>query len=426
MKSVQNFQIIKRCRLCGSNQIYSMLNLGNQSFGGIFPKTKKQKVPFGPLNLAKCKNCNLVQLKHNFNRNKMFGTNYGYESGINRSMKNHLKNLHKYVFKFTSLKKNDAVVDIGSNDGTLLNFFSKNNKKLYGIDPTINQKFKKLYNKNINCISKLFDNLTVNFLKKKIKKAKIVFSIAMFYDLPNPVKFAKNVKELIGNEGIWVSEQSYYPFMLKSNSFDTICHEHLEYYTIKSFKNICETANLKIIDISFNDVNGGSFRVVTSNKNSHFKEFKKLKFYENKEKILLKKHSYYKFLKNINIIKNKLNLFLNNVKKEKKIVYGYGASTKGNVLLQYFKINKNLLPFISEVNKFKFNRYTPLTKIKILDHRKVIKNLPNYFLVLPWHFKKYILKNDINLLKRGVKYIFPLPNIKIYSFNNGKIIYKKL
>ena len=247
-----------------------MINLGNQSFGGIFPKTTKQSVPSGPLNLVKCKNCNLVQLKHNFNRNKMFGTNYGYESGINRSMKNHLKNLLKYALKFTSLKKDDAVVDIGSNDGTLLNFFSKKNKKLYGIDPTINQKFKKLYNKNINCISKLFDHLTVNFLKKKIKKAKIIFSIAMFYDLPNPVKFAKNVNELIGSDGIWVSEQSYYPFMLKTNSFDTICHEHLEYYTIKSFKKICEMTNLKIIDISFNDINGGSFRVITSNKNSNY------------------------------------------------------------------------------------------------------------------------------------------------------------
>ena len=403
-----------------------MINLGNQSFGGIFPKTTKQRVPFGPLNLVKCKNCNLVQLKHNFNRNKMFGTNYGYESGINKSMKNHLKNLLKYTYRFTSLKKDDAVVDIGSNDGTLLNFFNKNNKKLYGIDPTINQKFKKYYNKNINCISKLFDHLTVNFLKKKIKKAKIIFSIAMFYDLPNPVKFAKNINELIENEGIWVSEQSYYPFMLKTNSFDTICHEHLEYYTIKSFKNICEQANLKIIDISFNDTNGGSFRVITSSKNSKYKEFKKLKFYEDKEKILLKEYSHYKFFKNIKIIKNKLNLFLKKAKKEKQIVYGYGASTKGNVLLQYFKINKNLLPFICEVNKFKFNRYTPLTKIKIIDQNKVDKNPPNYFLVLPWHFKKYILKNDIHLLKKGVKYIFPLPDIKIYKFHNGKIICKKI
>jgi len=426
MKSFKNFEIIKRCRSCGSKKINSILNLGNQSFGGIFPKTKKQKVPFGPLILTKCINCDLVQLKHNFNRSKMFGSNYGYESGINNSMKKHLKNLVTYALKFTSFKKNDAIVDIGSNDGTLLNFFNKNNKKLYGIDPTINQKFKKYYNKNINCISKLFDNLTVKFIKRKIKKAKIVFSIAMFYDLPNPVRFAKNVNEIIGNDGIWVSEQSYYPFMLKTNSFDTICHEHLEYYTIKSFKNICEKADLKIIDISFNDTNGGSFRIIASNKNSHFKEFKKLKFYQNKERILLKKYSYNKFLRNIKVINTKLNSFLKKLKTKNKITYGYGASTKGNVLLQYFKISKNVLPFISEVNKFKFNRYTPLTKIKILDQMKVEKNLPNYFLVLPWHFKKYILKNDINLLKKGVKYIFPLPNIKIYRFYNGKIIHKKL
>ena len=166
----------------------------------------------------------------------MFGINYGYESGINKSMKNHLKNVVRHSSQIVSLEKNDAVVDIGSNDGTLLNFFRRGKQKLYGIDPTINKKFKKNNNKKIHCISRLFDTIAVETLQKKIKKAKIVFSIAMFYDLPDPVKFAQNIKRIIGDDGIWVSEQSYCPFMLKNNSFDTICHEHLEYYTIKSIR----------------------------------------------------------------------------------------------------------------------------------------------------------------------------------------------
>jgi hypothetical protein len=356
----------------------------------------------------------------------MFGTNYGYESGINKSMKNHLKNIVQYSSRVISLKKNDAVVDIGSNDGTLLNFFRSGEQKLYGIDPTINKKFKKNYNKKIYCISRLFDTIAAETLRKKIKKAKIVFSIAMFYDLPNPVKFAQNIKKIIGDEGIWVSEQSYCPFMLKNNSFDTICHEHIEYYTIKSIRYIFEKVGLKIVDIKFNDVNGGSFRIIASSLNSKLKEFSKLKFYEKREKILLRKHSFSKFIKKIRTIKCNLNFLLRKISSQNKTVYGYGASTKGNVLLQHFNITDKYLPYISEVNKFKFNRYTPLTKIKILDHNKISKKLPDFFLVLPWHFKNNILKKDIHILKKGVKYIFPLPNIRIYAYQKNMITSNKL
>ena len=426
MKSYKNFQIINKCRSCSSKKLTKIFNLGHQSFGGIFPSSRKQNVPTGPLQIIKCKKCDLFQLRHNFNREKMFGKNYGYESGINISMKKHLKNVVRHSLNVISLKKNDAVVDIGSNDATLLNFFKNKKQKLYGIDPTINKKFKKYYNKNIHCISSLFDTITVESLKKKIKKAKIVFSIAMFYDLPNPIKFAQNIKKIIGNDGIWVSEQSYCPFMLKNNSFDTICHEHLEYYTIKSIKYIFKKVGLKIIDIKFNDVNGGSFRIIVSSVNSKLKEFRKLNFYEKREKILLRKYSFGKFIKKIRTIKRNLNYLLRKISSQNKTVYGYGASTKGNVLLQHFNITNKYLPYISEVNKFKFNRYTPLTKIKILDHNKICKKLPDFFLVLPWHFKNNILKKDIHILKKGVKYIFPLPNIRIYTYRKNMVTSNKL
>ena len=426
MKSFEIFNSINKCRSCSSKQITKIFSLGHQCFGGIFPSSKKQNIPTGPLELIKCKKCQLIQLKHNFNRGKMFGINYGYESGINKSMKNHLKNVVRHSSKIISLKKSDAVVDIGSNDGTLLNFFRNGEQKLYGIDPTINKKFKKNYNKKIHCISRLFDTIAVETLQKKIKKAKIVFSIAMFYDLPNPVKFAQNIKRIIGDDGIWVSEQSYCPFMLKNNSFDTICHEHLEYYTIKSIRYIFEKVGLKIVDIKFNDVNGGSFRTIVSSVNSKLKEFRKLNFYEKREKILLKKYSFGKFIKKIRTIKRNLNYLLRKISLQNKTVYGYGASTKGNVLLQHFNITDKHLPYISEVNKFKFNRYTPLTKIKILDHNTICKKLPDYFLVLPWHFKNNILKKDIHILKKGVKYIFPLPNIRIYTYRKNIVASSKL
>ncbi len=356
----------------------------------------------------------------------MFGTNYGYESGINKSMKKHLKNIVRHSLKIITLKKDDAIIDIGSNDATLLNFFKNRKQKLYGIDPTINKKFKKYYNKNIYCISKLFDNIAADTLQKTIKRAKIVFSIAMFYDLPNPIQFCKNIKKLIGDDGIWVSEQSYCPFMLKSNSFDTICHEHLEYYTIESIKYIFKKVGLKIIDIKFNDINGGSFRIIASSARSKLKEFKKLNFYEKREKILLKKYSFNKFIKKTRKIKHNLKYLLRKIRSQNKIVYGYGASTKGNVLLQHFNITDKLLPYIVEVNKFKFNRYTPLTNIKIMDYNKISKKLPDFFLVLPWHFKDNILKKDMHILKKGVKYIFPLPGIRTYAYRKNKVISSKL
>ena len=426
MKSFKNFHSIQKCRSCSSKQLTKIFNLGYQCFGGIFPPTKKHYVPTGPLELIKCTKCQLIQLKHNFNREKMFGTNYGYESGINKSMKEHLRIVVQHSLKKISLKRDDVIIDIGSNDATLLNFLKNRKQKLYGIDPTINKKFKKYYNKNIYRISKLFDNIAADTLQKKIKRAKIIFSIAMFYDLPNPVQFCENIKKLIGNDGIWVSEQSYCPFMLKNNSFDTICHEHLEYYTLESIKYIFKKVGLKIIDIKFNDINGGSFRFIASSKNSKHKEFRKLHFYEEREKILLKKYSFNQFIKNIRLVKHDLKYLLRKILSQNKTVYGYGASTKGNVLLQHFNINDKLLPYISEINKFKFNRYTPLTKIKILDHKKVCKKLPDFFLVLPWHFKNNILKKDIHILKKGVKYIFPLPDIRIYSYRKNRVISNKL
>ena len=427
MKLIQSFSNIYKCRSCSSKRIVDKFNLGHQCFGGIFPSSRKQKVPSGPLYLVKCSNCHLIQLKHNFNRKKMFGSNYGYRSGINKSMQNHLKYVLKDALNFVSLRRNDAVIDIGSNDGTLLNFFKNKNQKLYGIDPTI-AKFKKYYNKTICRIPSLFNDSVVANLKKnfKTKKAKIIFSLAMFYDLPNPIKFAENIKKVISNEGVWILEQSYYPLMLKNNSFDTICHEHLEYYTIRSIKYIFEKTGFKIIDIKFNDVNGGSFKLVVASKNSKLKEFKQLKLFEEREVLLLKKYKFKQFIRNIDVIKFKLMHLLTAMNSQKKNIYGYGASTKGNVLLQYFGIKPKLIPYISEVNEYKFNRYTPSTKIKILDHNLIRKKLPDFFLVLPWHFKNNILKKDISFLKQGVKYIFPLPNITIYSYKKNKMNVRQL
>jgi len=379
------------------------------SFTGIFPVSIKSKVPKGKLKLLRCKRCSLLQLEDNFDSNLMYGENYGYMSSLNKAMEFHLKLKSKYLLNTYRFKQGSAVLDIGSNDGTFLSFFKKN-LRLFGCDPTI-KKFRKYYRKDINLIPDFFS-------AEKFKKQKfnLVTSIAMFYDLPDPLKFTNDIKNVLTNDGVWHVEMSYMPSMLNNSSYDTICHEHLEYYSLKSIKYLMDLANLKIINISFNQINGGSISLDIAKKNSKYHENKFLiNWLLLREKLngfnTLKVQK--QFFEQCKKHKFLLNNLLKKLKSNGKKIYGYGASTKGNVILQYCKINKNYLNYIVEVNNFKYNRYTPGSKIKIVSEKYIKKQKPDYLLVLPWHFKEHILKKEKNLLDKGVKFIFPLPEIEI-------------
>tara|TARA_Y100000590_G_scaffold457061_2_gene608890 strand:+ start:15369 stop:16592 length:1224 start_codon:yes stop_codon:yes gene_type:complete len=405
--------LIKKCRSCKSNKLVETFSLGYQKLTGVFPKSKKEIIPGGDLSLVLCKNCTLLQLKQSFDSNEMYGENYGYMSSLNSSMVQHLKKKSLELSNFLKLKKNDIILDIGSNDGTFLSFFSKN-KKLIGIDPTI-IKFKNKYRKDIIQISDFFSYEKIKKILNK-KKIRLITTISMFYDLEDPVLFAKDVERLLEKNGVWHLEQSYMPTMLKNNSFDTICHEHLEYYSLKSIKFILNKAKLRIIDIQLNLVNGGSFSLTVCKKNSKFKtNHSVIEWMEKEEKKmkLQNKEIYENFFKSIKNQKNTLKNLLIKLKKEKKKVVGYGASTKGNVILQYGKINSKILPYIAEVNKFKFNKFTPGTKIKIIPESKLRKIDPDYILVLPWHFKDFIMKKERKFLAKRKKIIFPLPVVEI-------------
>ncbi len=378
-------------------------------FTGIFPNSIKGKVPKGRLGLIRCKRCSLLQLEDNFDLNLMYGENYGYMSSLNKSMKSHLKLKSKYLLDTYKLKKGNSVLDIGSNDGTFLSFFKKN-IKLFACDPTI-KKFKKYYRKDINLIPDFFSS--ENFINQKFE---LITSIAMFYDLPDPLKFANDVKNVLSDNGIWHIEMSYLPSMINNCSYDTICHEHLEYYSLKSLKFLMDLANLKIINISFNQTNGGSISLDVAKKKSKFRENK----VQINRLLLREKFNGYNSLKIQKNFFNKckkhkylLNDLLKKIKSQGKKIYGYGASTKGNVILQYCKIDKTLLNCIIEVNSFKYNRYTPGSKIKIVSEKYLKKRKPDYLLVLPWHFKDHIVKKEKKFLDNGGKFIFPLPEIKI-------------
>ncbi len=400
---------IKFCRICKSKNLENIYNLGTMSFTGIFPKNSKNKVPKGKLKLVRCKKCSLLQLEDNFDSSLMYGENYGYMSSLNKAMEFHLKLKSKYLLDTYKLKKGNYILDIGSNDGTFLSFFNKN-LQLFACDPTI-KKFKRYYRKDIK--------LTPDFFtaeKFKNLKFNLITSIAMFYDLPDPLKFANDINSVLANNGIWHIEMSYMPSMLNNSSYDTICHEHLEYYSVKSLKHLMELANLKIINISFNQVNGGSISLDVAKKKSKYPENKALiKWLLLRENIngfntsKVQKNFFYQCKKHRFL----LNDLLKKLKLQGKKIYGYGASTKGNVILQYCKINQKLLDCIIEVNSFKYNRFTPGSKIKIVSEKYLNKKKPDYLLVLPWHFKDHIIKKEKKFLDKGGKLIFPLPEIEI-------------
>jgi len=415
------FTTIKSCRICKNKNLKSIFNLGSQYLTGTFPKNKMEKVNYGPVELVKCCKkkgslskdvCGLVQLKQTFNLTLMYGMNYGYRSGLNKSMVRHLKNKVKHILSLNILKSKDLIIDIGSNDGTFLSFFS-NKFNLVGVDPTI-VKFSKYYRKDILQVPYFFSH---EILKNKItKKAKLITSIAMFYDLEDPIKFTKDIYSILDDNGIWHLELSYMPSMIKNVSYDTICHEHLEYYSLTSLKFILDKVNMKIIDIEFNEINGGSFALTVAKKKSAYKEQSKIvNWLLKKEKILKinEVETHKNFFKKCELQKKILTDLLKNLKLMNKKVYGYGASTKGNVILQYCGINSNLIKNIGEVNSYKFNKFTPGSNIKIISEKKLRKLKPDYLLVLPWHFKDFILNKEKKYLDEGVKFIFPLPDIEI-------------
>ena len=400
---------IKFCRSCKNRNISRVFSLGKQSLTGIFPSKRTDKITRGNLSLVICNKCKLLQLENNFNPDEMYGNNYGYMSSLNKSMMSHLKIKALNFKKKYKLKNGDSILDIGSNDGTFLSYFN-NKYKLYGCDPTI-KKFSKYYRKDINQIP--------DFFSKKIlggKKFNLITSISMFYDLPDPLNFAKEIFLSLKENGVWHIELSYMPMMLKNLSYDTICHEHLEYYSLKSLKFLLDKANLKIIDLSFNQINGGSIALDIAKKKSRYKEISHLINWilESEKKNQyneIKKQK--EFFNQCNNHKSLLKKLLLSLKKQNKKVLGYGASTKGNVILQYCNIDSKILPFIGEVNKFKYNKFTPGSKIKIISEKQLKKMKPDYLLVLPWHFKDHIIKRENEFLKKGGKLIFPLPDIEI-------------
>jgi GDP-D-mannose dehydratase len=405
---------IEYCRICESSDLKIVIRLGEQYITSRFPIYNDYSTPKTPIDLCVCNNCRLLQLYQTTISSELYEYEYGYRSGISNTMREHLKKYQEEIISIVNLNDMDVIVDIGSNDSTMLQYYSKNLRRI-GVDPT-GEQFKNYYN-DIELLPTYFtyENFTNRYGEIKCK---MVSSISMFYDLPNPVKFAKDIYNILHEDGIWTCEQSYLLSMLKTNSIDTICHEHLEYYSLHQIKEIADRTNFKIIDIKFNNCNGGSFRVYFSKKDS-------LLYKENTELIhnILQEEIEYgiqnddifiNFILKCDIEIKKLIDFVNIIKKNEKKIYVYGASTKGNCLLQYANLTENDIKYAVERNPKKLGKMTS-TGIEIIMEETMRKNPPDFLLVLPWHFKDEIINREKEFLDNGGQLVFPFPNFEIIS-----------
>jgi GDP-mannose 4,6-dehydratase len=408
------------CRICKISDYEEVINLGKQIITSRFPKIGDYSTPSTPICLIQCNNCKLVQLKEHLNGSELYEYEYGYRSGINNTMRQHLKTYNDYVQTYITLTSNDSVLDIGSNDSTFLSYYPSNIKRI-GIDPTGKQ-FADYY-KDIDLIPTYFTKNSIESVFENIK-FKIVTSISMFYDLPDPVQFAKDIYDLLDDDGIWSLEQSYILTMINKRSIDTICHEHIEYYSVKNIKDIMDRAGFKIINISENECNGGSFRITVSKKKcTKFLEASLLvnNYLENENNYRLNEPDCYKtFLKECDYEVEKLKLLIKSINDSGKKVYIYGASTKGNCLLQYANIGPELVKYAVERNPQKVGKMTS-TFIEIISEETMRENPPEYLLVLPWHFRDEIIKRESIFLENGGSFIFPFPQLEIYS-NKPKVL----
>jgi len=403
------------CRICTSNNLINVISLGEQIITSRFPIYGDLTTPKTPITLCMCQECGLIQLLETTNSYELYEYEYGYRSGISNTMREHLKLYQEEILSKVSLKDTDIIVDIGSNDSTMLQYYSSNLRRI-GVDPTGSQ-FKEYYG-DVELLPNYFnyENFTNTFGTEV--RCKIVSSISMFYDLPDPVQFAKDIYSVLEQDGIWTCEQSYLLTMIKTNSVDTICHEHLEYYALKQVKEIADRANFKIIDVKFNDCNGGSFRVYFAKQESiiHNEATELINNILDEELKfgIMSINTYTNFMIGCDNEVKKLQDFINCINKNGQQMYIYGASTKGNCLLQYAKIDESMIKYAVERNPKKIGKMTS-TGSMIISEETMRETPPQYLLVLPWHFRDEIIKREKTFLDAGGQLVFPFPHFEIVS-----------
>jgi NDP-4-keto-2,6-dideoxyhexose 3-C-methyltransferase len=401
------------CRICHNRALVPVLDLGTQALTGIFPRPG-EVVPTAPLELVKCgpDGCGLVQLRHTADLSLMYGIHYGYRSGIRPFMINHLHGKVRLLTRLVDLDSADLVLDIGSNDATLLRGYPANGLTRVGIDPT-GEKWREYYPDDVELISDFFSKAAFTE-RHGDRKAKIITSIAMFYDLPDPLTFMAEVRDILADDGVWMIEMSYAVPLLEIPAYDAICHEHLEYYTLSQIEWMAERTGLAVSTAEITDVNGGSLCVTLVKDTARHKvraaQVERIRQRE-ADLELDTMAPFEDFARRVSEHREQLRTFLDDSRAAGKLTLGYGASTKGNVMLQYCGIGTEDLPCIGEVSTEKHGCLTPGSGIPIVSEEEAKARRPDQLLVLPWVHRGGFIEREQEFLARGGKLVFPLPAI---------------
>ncbi len=403
--------MIRACRVCQSTQLDEILSLGNQYVSDFV--ASEGDSPQAPLEMIRCKHCGLVQLRHTFSRGSLY-RHYWYKSGISPTMRSALADLVATACQIAKPNHGDLVVDIGCNDGTLLRSYATRDLTLVGFEPAENlvQEAKKGTDWIFN------DFFTRKIFEQKFdgQKAKIVTSVAMFYDLEDPNSFVADVAEILGPKGVWVVQQNYLATMLEQNGFDNIGHEHLEYYTLETMESLVKKYGLEVFDVETNNVNGGSFRTFVCRTGQYPMRNAVAEMKKHEARLGLSEHATYEsFAENIREMRTEARDFISKEVKNGKTVYVYGASNRGNTILQYYGLDHTMIKKATDANPEKWGRKTVGTLIPIISKEEARRDEPDYFLVLPRHFLEEITRDEKEYLEKGGKFIVPLPHFRVVT-----------
>jgi SAM-dependent methyltransferase len=417
---------ITQCRICGGGELRPVIDLGRQYIASIFDGGEvsddlRTRYPLEVVRCSALNGCGLVQLRHSVSPRVLYA-HYGYLSGLNEAMRANLGDIVRKIEQIVEFAAGDSIVDIGCNDGTLLSFYRAAGIDRLGFDPAENVA-SLARGRGLDVVPDFFSFHAFRRVRPG-KKAKAVTSIAMFYDLEDPSAFVRDVASILADDGVWVIELSYLPFMLSNNSYDTICHEHLEYYTLRQITWMIERHGLRVHGIEFNDVNGGSFRLFIRKREAGAvpdETPRTLQAVEESEERLglVADTPYLRFQQEVTRASRELRSLLEEIRSGGKKVYIYGASTKGNTILQYCGIDRTIVPKAADRNPDKWGKKTPGTGILIVSEEQARCESPDYFLVLPWHFIDVFREREHEFLARGGAFILPLPKVRIVGTSNS-------
>lgn len=413
-----------QCRICGNPNLKPIIDLGDQPLSGVFPRPERPDPSKSPLQLARCDvqaksgACGLVQLLHTAELAEMYGTTYGYYSSISPTMVAHLESKVRGLVDLVKPQRGDVVLDIGCNDGTLLNAYGADaGLTRVGMDPS-SKKFASHFQPDIRVVYDFFSEAGVRTLIGD-RACRIITSIAMFYDLDEPLTFMRGIRALLAKDGVWALELSYLPLLLKQLTYDQVCHEHVTYLGLKQMDWMMKATGLRILDVTFNDVNGGSFYIIAGREDGPFdSQQEKIQKLLDEERVLDTAEPFVRLRNRILNHRDEIRNLVGTLKATGKKVYGYGASTKGNIVLNFCNLGPADIEAIGDRNPEKDGLVTPGTRIPIISHEKLRELRPDYLLVFIWHFRKEVIRDEMEFLRRGGRLMFGLPRLHVVDASN--------